>query len=85
MIRYTKYKQCYSSNIIFTEEVPFKIHILEINSTKYQLFIYNTVSKDSEYISTYKTLQEAKKEGKKYLKQIGIVSETNIRKTFLTS
>lgn len=85
MIKYTKYKKCYSSNLIFTEEVPFKIHILEINSTKYQLFVYNTVSKDSEYISTYKTLQEAKNEGKKYLKRIGIVNETNIRKTFLTS
>ena len=84
MIKYTKYKKCYSSNLIFTEEVPFKIHILEINSTKYQLFVYNTVSHDIS-VATYKTLQEAKNEGKKYLKRIGIVNETNIRKTFLTS
>lgn len=83
MIQYTKYKKCYSSNIIFTEEVPYKIFILEITPIMFTTTVHNTISNESEFIERSTTLAKAKECGKKYLEKIGIVDEARFRKSFL--
>ena len=83
MIQYTKYKKCYTSNIIFTEEVPYKIFILELTPNMFTTTVHNTVSNESEFIQKTTTLVKAKDCGRKYLETIGIVDEKRFRKTFL--